>query len=136
MRVTCSMLCLQNYSFYTQKLLDFCKDIKEQYTFNPSRPKLVWAVFKNSVRIPKKTPDSTITKMNRSMLFKEMIPFCTETHKYKRQRYWWYRCYIQIPLGLKIKSSKKGNILMHSKFHIVDLGTSKSRTYFPAFNTF
>jgi hypothetical protein len=38
--------------------------------FNPLKPKLI-QIFKNSVCIPERTPDFTVTKINWSMLFKE-----------------------------------------------------------------
>jgi hypothetical protein len=45
---------------------------------NPLKPELVQITFKNSVRTSKRTPNFTITKINRLMLFKEMIAVYTD----------------------------------------------------------
>jgi hypothetical protein len=42
-------------------------------TINPLKPKLVYIVFKNSVRTSKRTPQFTITNMNTLILFKETV---------------------------------------------------------------
>jgi hypothetical protein len=41
--------------------------------FSPLNTKLVYMLFKNSVRTSKRTPNFTITSINVLMLFKEMI---------------------------------------------------------------
>jgi hypothetical protein len=41
--------------------------------FNPLKPKLVYILFKNSVRTSKRTPYFTITKINWLTLFKDVI---------------------------------------------------------------
>jgi hypothetical protein len=45
---------------------------------NPLKPKLAYIIFKNSVRTAKKTPHFTITKINWSTLFKEIIVVYSE----------------------------------------------------------
>jgi hypothetical protein len=40
---------------------------------NPFKMKLIYILFKNSVRTSKRTPNFTITKINWLMLFKEII---------------------------------------------------------------
>jgi hypothetical protein len=46
--------------------------------WNPLKPKLVYIIFKNSVRTSKRTPHFTITKINWLMLFKEIIVVYSE----------------------------------------------------------
>jgi hypothetical protein len=48
------------------------------FSFNPLIPRLVWIIFKNSVRTAKKTQHFTITKINWLTLFKEIIAVYTE----------------------------------------------------------
>jgi hypothetical protein len=59
--------------------------------FNPLKMKLVYILFKNSVRTSERTPHFTITKFNWLMLFKEIITVYSENHtktnKYKMQHY-------------------------------------------------
>jgi hypothetical protein len=45
-----------------------------------SCPKLIYILFKNSVRTSKRTPNFTITKINWLMLFKEIIAVYSENH--------------------------------------------------------
>jgi hypothetical protein len=45
-----------------------------------SMQKLVWIIFKNSLRTSKRTPHFTITKINWLTLFKEMIAVYSENH--------------------------------------------------------
>jgi hypothetical protein len=47
---------------------------------NALKPKLVSIIFTYSVRTTKKTPHFTITKINWSTLFKEIIPVYSENH--------------------------------------------------------
>jgi hypothetical protein len=47
---------------------------------NILKPKLVYIIFKNSVRTAKKTQHFTITKVNWLMMFKEIIAVCSENH--------------------------------------------------------
>jgi hypothetical protein len=47
---------------------------------NALKPKLVWIIFKNSVRTAKKTLHFTITKINWLTMFKEIIAVCSEDH--------------------------------------------------------
>jgi uncharacterized protein YktB (UPF0637 family) len=47
---------------------------------NRMKPKLVWTIFKNSVRTAKKTPHFTVTKIDRLTLFKEIIAVYSENH--------------------------------------------------------
>jgi hypothetical protein len=57
---------------------------------NPLKTKLVYILFKNSIRTSKRTPNFTITKTNWLMLFKEIIGLQREpckTNKYKMQHY-------------------------------------------------
>jgi hypothetical protein len=42
-------------------------------SLNPLKKKLVYVLFKITGRISKRTPNFTITKINRLMLFKEII---------------------------------------------------------------
>jgi hypothetical protein len=44
------------------------------------KPKLIYVIFKNSVRTAKKTPHFTVTKINRLTLFKEIIAVYSEDH--------------------------------------------------------
>jgi hypothetical protein len=44
------------------------------------KPKLVYLIFKNSVRTAKKTQHFTITKVNWLTLFKEIIAVYSENH--------------------------------------------------------
>jgi hypothetical protein len=44
------------------------------------KPKLVYIIFKNSVRTTKKTIHFTITNINWLMLFKEIIAVYSENH--------------------------------------------------------
>jgi recombinational DNA repair protein (RecF pathway) len=47
-------------------------------------PKLIWIIFKNSVRTAKKTQLFTITKINWLTLFKEIIAvYCKSNHAHK-----------------------------------------------------
>jgi hypothetical protein len=48
--------------------------------FKPLNPKLIWIIFKNSVRTAKKTQHFTITKINWLTLFKEIIAVYSENH--------------------------------------------------------
>jgi hypothetical protein len=50
------------------------------YVYNPLKPKLVYIIFKNSVRTAKKTQLFTITKINWLTLFKEIIPVYIAKH--------------------------------------------------------
>jgi hypothetical protein len=45
------------------------------------KPKLVYILFKNSVRTSKRTPHFTITKIKWLTLFKEIIAVYSENHK-------------------------------------------------------
>jgi hypothetical protein len=45
------------------------------------KPTLVFIIFKNSVRISKRTPHFTITKINWLMLFKEIIALYADKNK-------------------------------------------------------
>jgi hypothetical protein len=47
---------------------------------DPLKTKLVYVLFKNSVRTSKRTPTFTITKINWLMLFKEIIAVYSENH--------------------------------------------------------
>jgi hypothetical protein len=47
---------------------------------NALKPKLVYIVFKNSVRTSKRTPHFTITAINLLTLFKEIIHIYAENH--------------------------------------------------------
>jgi hypothetical protein len=47
---------------------------------NPLKMKLVYILFKNSVRTSKRTPHFTITRINLLMLFKEIIAVYSENH--------------------------------------------------------
>jgi hypothetical protein len=49
-------------------------------TFNPLKPKLVYMLFKNSVRTSKRTRHFTITKINWLMLIKKIIAVYSENH--------------------------------------------------------
>jgi hypothetical protein len=54
------------------------------------RPKLVYIMFKNSVRTAKKIQHLAITKINWLMLFREIIAVYNENHtkhKYKMKSY-------------------------------------------------
>jgi hypothetical protein len=48
--------------------------------FNPLKTKLVYILFKNSVRTSKRTPNFTITKINWLMLFREIIAVYSDNH--------------------------------------------------------
>jgi hypothetical protein len=48
--------------------------------FNPLKTKLVYILFKNSVRTSKTTPHFTTTTNNLLMLFKEIIAVYSENH--------------------------------------------------------
>jgi hypothetical protein len=48
------------------------------FALTHSKPKIAQIIFKDSVRTAKKTQLFTITKINWLMLFKEIIPVCTE----------------------------------------------------------
>jgi hypothetical protein len=50
--------------------------------FNPLEPKLVYILFKNSVRTSKRTPDFTIKKINWLTLFKKIIAVYSENKKH------------------------------------------------------
>jgi hypothetical protein len=54
------------------------KEIIAVYSENDTKPKLVYMLFKNSVRTSKRTPLFTITKINWLMLFKEIIAVYSE----------------------------------------------------------
>jgi hypothetical protein len=45
------------------------------------KSKLVYIIFKNSVRTSKRTRQFTFTEINWLMVFKETIPFRSEDHK-------------------------------------------------------
>jgi hypothetical protein len=47
---------------------------------NSLKPKLVYIIYKNSVRTAKKTQLFTITKINWLMLFKETVAAYTDKH--------------------------------------------------------
>jgi hypothetical protein len=47
---------------------------------SPLKTKVVYILFKNSVRTSKRTPNFTVTKINWLMLFKEIIAVCSENH--------------------------------------------------------
>jgi hypothetical protein len=47
---------------------------------NPSKPKLIQIIFKNSICTAKKTQHSTITKINWLILLKEIIAVYSENH--------------------------------------------------------
>jgi hypothetical protein len=47
---------------------------------NPFKMKLIYILFKNSVRASKRTPNFTITKINWLMLFTEIIAVYSENH--------------------------------------------------------
>jgi uncharacterized protein YktB (UPF0637 family) len=47
---------------------------------NLLKPKLVWIIFKNSVRTAKKAQHFTITKINRLTLFKKLIAVYSQNH--------------------------------------------------------
>jgi hypothetical protein len=51
---------------------------KERIMLNPLKPKPVCIIFKNPVRIAKKTPHFTITKINWFSLFKERVAVYSE----------------------------------------------------------
>jgi hypothetical protein len=73
---------------------------------NPLKMKLVYIFFKNSVCTSKRTPNFTITKINRLMLFKEIIAVYSENHtkpiNTKRSITDCHsRLFIQLLLGLK-----------------------------------
>jgi hypothetical protein len=70
------------------------------------KPQLVRIIFKYSVRTAKKTPHFTITKINWSMQFKEIIAVYSENHtKHINTKFSVIECYsewyIQLPLGFK-----------------------------------
>jgi hypothetical protein len=48
--------------------------------FEPLKTKLVYILFKNSVRTPKGTPNFTVTKINLLTLFKEIIAVYSKNH--------------------------------------------------------
>jgi hypothetical protein len=48
--------------------------------FNPLKPKLVYIIFKNSVRTSKGTPHFTVTKINWITMFKNIIAVYSENH--------------------------------------------------------
>jgi hypothetical protein len=48
--------------------------------FKSLKPKLVYILFKNSVRTSKRTPHFTITNIKWLMLFKEIIAVYSENH--------------------------------------------------------
>jgi hypothetical protein len=60
----------------------FCESraIMSLNIINPLKPKLVYMLFKNSVRTSKRTPHFTFTKINWLMLFKEVIAVYSENH--------------------------------------------------------
>jgi hypothetical protein len=71
-----------------------------QPAINPLKTKLVYILFKNSVRNSKRTPNFTITKINWLMLFKEIIAVYSENLAkpiYTKCSRW----FIYLPLGLK-----------------------------------
>jgi hypothetical protein len=73
---------------------------------NPLKPKLVYILFKISVRTSKRTPHFAITKINLLMLFKEIIAAYSENHaKDINTKFSVAACKsrwcIQLPLGLK-----------------------------------
>jgi hypothetical protein len=47
---------------------------------NPLKMKVVYILFKNSVRTSERTPHITVTKINWLMLFKEIIAVYSEKH--------------------------------------------------------
>jgi hypothetical protein len=75
-------------------------------------PKLVWIIFKNSVRTAKKTPHFTITKTNWLTLFKEIIAVYSKNHIRPintkcRATDCWSRWCTYLPLGFKGLSGMK-----------------------------
>jgi hypothetical protein len=54
------------------------RDSRIRFVFlNPLKPKLVWIIFRISVRTTKKTPHFTVTEINRLTLFKQIIAVCS-----------------------------------------------------------
>jgi hypothetical protein len=68
-------------------------------------PKLIYIMFKNSVRTAKKTSHFTITQINWLMLFKEIIAVYTENHTKSINTKWRFDCWsrwdIHLLLGFK-----------------------------------
>jgi hypothetical protein len=56
--------------------------------FNPLEPKLVYILFKNSVRTSNRTPDFTIKKINWLTLFKKIIAVYSENNKKHTSTKW------------------------------------------------
>jgi hypothetical protein len=57
---------------------DTTQPIIRRYIINPLNPKLIWLVFKNSVRTSKRTPHFTITETNWLTPFKVIITVYTQ----------------------------------------------------------
>jgi hypothetical protein len=71
---------------------------------NPSKPKLVYVTFNNSVRTAKKTVHFTVTKINWLTLFKVIIAVYSQNHTKHTNTNWrvddsWRRWNIELPLG-------------------------------------
>jgi hypothetical protein len=64
------------YGFHFDSLLHS----NENQCFNLLKPKLVYVIFKSSVRTSKRTPYFTITKIKWLVLSDELIPVSTEYH--------------------------------------------------------
>jgi hypothetical protein len=60
----------------------------------PLKTKLVWMLFKNSVRTSKRTPHFTITNINWVMVFKELIAVYSENHTEPINIKW--KCYLML----------------------------------------
>jgi hypothetical protein len=80
--------------------------VKKMIRLIPLKQKLVWIIFKNSVRTAKKTLHFKITKINWLTLFKEIIAVYTENHTKPINIKWTVtdflsRWYIYLPLGFR-----------------------------------